>query len=233
MRIPLLVCLLSVTALLGALSAGAEEEAGDYVILATGERLACEIVSADAKVVRVRIGERVYALDRVSLQSVHRAGKTELDPDLLAFVHDLAPRLVHADARLRAAATAGLLALGEEAKPYVEAVAEASGSARVKEALLALDLRQQAADDRAAATARTAWTRRFIDRQITWAQQNVGLKTDQEAGLRGALEAFFQSMRSGTDRAKAVEAFFQSLESVLTQDQIKGIREAWQSYGNG
>ncbi|MDJ0975908.1 MAG: hypothetical protein QNJ98_15730 [Planctomycetota bacterium] len=217
-------------ALLGALSAGAEEEAGDYVVLPSGERLEGEIVSADAKVVRLRIGTRVYALDRVSLKAVHRAGAAELDPDHLAFVRDVAPRLAHADARLRTAATAALRALGEEARPYLEAVAEATDDARVKEALLALDLRADAGADRAAA--RAAWTKRFIDGQIEWATANVALKAEQEAGLRKALEAFFQSMRSGTDRTKAVEGFFTSLENVLTKTQIEGIRKAWQSFGN-
>lgn len=230
MRTSLVVCLLSVTTLIGGLSASAEEPSADHVVLASGERVEGDIVEAGPEVVRMRIGERTYAFDRVSLKAVHRAGATELDPEMLSFVRDLAPRLVHADERLRRAAAAGLRALGEEAQPYLDAVAVETINDRAREALRALDL--TAARRTGARADRAGWVARFVEGQVKWAKENVELTAKQEPGLRKALETFFKGLGAASDRQKAVDAFFGSLGSVLNKDQIKGMREAWQKFGN-
>ncbi len=212
---PRFVCLAFVMAVFSASPALADEPAADAVVLDTGERIACEILAASEETVRVRIGAQTYDFERSTLTSIERAGKPELDPAHLRFVRDLAPRLVHADARLAKAAQAGLAALGEEGRPYLEAVANTSKDANVSAALRAV-LRPDRAE-RQPAPSPTAMIDAWIERSKT----TLALEAAQEPGFRKALESFFQEGRSSGDWQAAWKSLREALAKFLTDAQMK------------
>jgi len=222
-----LVCLAFVTAVFAAPFALADESPADGVILASGERVACEILSVEEHTVRIRIGTETYELERATLSSIERAGKVQLDEAHLRFVRDLAPRLAHTDKRLAAAALAGLRALGDEGRPYLDAVAEESNDVRVKTALLAVH-RVSAQGGTEAAPSPSA----VLDAWIARAQTALPLESKQEPGFRTALEAFFQDGRSSGDWQGAWQRLRTSLEPLLSAEQMKKF-EAMRGGDNG
>lgn len=225
MRIPFLICLLSVTALIWGLAAEAGEESDDYVVLTGGERLGGEIVATGPRTVTLRIGTRRYALERTSLKTVSREGRHVYDPAHVTFVTRSAHWLSHSDIRLRRAAAAGLRALGDDGEAVMAYVVETTDDAPVREALSIHMAARRGADDQPGGA---AWTQRFIDGQVGWAKENIGLTAEQEPGFRSALGTFLKSLRSAGDRDKARAAFYSALEKTLAPEQVKGLRTAWE-----
>ena len=213
---PHIVCLAFVTAVFTAPFALAGESPADGVTLASGERVACEILAVEEHGVRVRIGTATYEFERATLSSIERAGRVQLDEAHLRFVRDLAPRLVHTDKRLAAAALAGLRALGDEGRPYLQAVAEESNDARVKTALLEVHrpLAPRGTDAPPSLSA-------VLDAWVARAETAVPLESKQEPGFRTALEAFFQDGRSSGDWQGAWQRLRTSLEPLLSAEQMK------------
>ena len=101
-------------------------DAPDTLVLANGERVACEIQGERDQFVLARIGDRTYRIERASLQGAERAGAPLPDAAAVAFVQSVARHLVGADERLKRATRAALEALDDRAA--IEAAAAASDS---------------------------------------------------------------------------------------------------------
>jgi hypothetical protein len=197
------------------------EEAGDVVVLPSGPRIRCEVVGWRGPFLEIRIGERTYELERAGL-AIEAEGAPRLDPDWLALVEGLAPRLVHPDPALVEAARQALRSLGEAGRPYLEAVAADAGDPRVRSALLEL-LRDGAARPEGGGGGLAG---RILER----ARTALGLRPDQEGGFEQAVSDYLAALRAGADRARASETMRKALEAVLTAEQLKGM-EDW--FGGG
>lgn len=125
--------------LLTALPAAAGDETEDALVLASGERVACEIQGRPGDVfVTARIGARTYRFERANLTAVIDDGAMVLRADLLAHVERMGNLLAGPDPLLATSAKAALVALGDKGAPYLEAVAKRSANPAVAKALRAL-----------------------------------------------------------------------------------------------
>ena len=212
-------CLGLVTALLG-FSPALAEDAPDTVTLASGERVPCTVLSAGARVVRVRIGTKTYDFERASLAKVERGGVEQLDAEILAFVADVAKRVNHPNARLARAAKAALTALAEEGRPYLEAAAENTKDGERREALRALARGTDGAPNNATRAAA------FIEARVKAAREMFSLDDAQTGKFSKAVEAMFADLRAGTAFPDAWAKMKKAAESFLAAEQMKKI-DAW------
>ncbi len=108
--------------------------AAAHLVLPGDVHLHGQIEGADARFVRVRLGEAVYELERRSVESADLPPLDGRD----ALIEALLPHLGSGDARVREAAKAGLRALGPDAEPLLRAALARVRRPEVRQALVEL-----------------------------------------------------------------------------------------------
>lgn len=106
--------------------------AGAHLLLPGDVRLHGQVEGADARFVRVRLGEAVYELERRSLEG---ADVPPLD-DRAALIEALLPHLASGDERVRSAAQTALRALGPDAEPLLRSALAHVDTAETRRALV-------------------------------------------------------------------------------------------------
>ena len=217
------LCLVAVTALFPTLGIAGGDEAPDTVFLETGQRVPCRIMAVEGATIWLRIGDADYEFERASVTRIEHAGEEQPDPEREALVSDLVRRLGSDDPALVAAARAGLAALGKPGIPYLKRAADAAKVPAVRAALE--EIEHEVAAGRAGARGGEA-AAQFLDRLMERVRAALSLKADQEVPVREAVQAFFQDLRGGGDRAAAAERLKKTLDPRL-EDAQKTALEAW------